>query len=392
MTVLNNDGLVGRVLRVTRDDRHRAADRRHRLGRRRPGRREHEGRLPARPRRPRRRTAASTSSWSTSADVPGQGRHRRDLGQPGRRAVRLRRAGRPGHRGLRQPARVLPARGDRARSSTSAPSTWSASWCPSGTAQRPGRHRGRREPASEPSVPRPRRRRRLVAWPLVLQVARLPAPRLARASCPTSACSSWSRAALVRGPQFAAVLGFFAGLLLDLAPPADHVAGRWALALVVVGYVAGRMRQDARARRADHGGRHRRRVVVRRHVGLRAHRPGARRPRRLGCRRPAPGDPGRPAAGTSLLTPFVLPLRDAAVRAGSSRAGRPDGAVDLRRERRRRATEPAAPGRGPGPGVLALRHAVRPALLPPGRQRRRLPRPGRRRSRCARSSSSRSAA
>jgi rod shape-determining protein MreD len=53
-------------------------------------------------------------------------------------------------------------------------------------------------------------------------------------------------AALTRGPQFAAVLGFTAGVLLDLAPPADHVAGRWALALVVVGYVAGRVRQDVR--------------------------------------------------------------------------------------------------------------------------------------------------
>jgi rod shape-determining protein MreD len=53
-------------------------------------------------------------------------------------------------------------------------------------------------------------------------------------------------AALTRGPQFAAVLGFGAGLALDLAPPADHLAGRWALALVVVGYVAGRVRRDAR--------------------------------------------------------------------------------------------------------------------------------------------------
>ena len=32
--------------------------------------------------------------------------------------------------------------------------------------------------------------------------------------------------ALVRGPEQAAVLGFVAGVLLDLAPPADHVAGR----------------------------------------------------------------------------------------------------------------------------------------------------------------------
>lgn len=53
-------------------------------------------------------------------------------------------------------------------------------------------------------------------------------------------------ASLVRGPEFAAVVGFLSGLALDLAPPADHVAGRWALALVVVGYVAGRVRHDAR--------------------------------------------------------------------------------------------------------------------------------------------------
>ncbi len=52
-------------------------------------------------------------------------------------------------------------------------------------------------------------------------------------------------AALVRGPEFAAVLGFLAGLAIDVAPPADHVAGRWALALVVVGYLAGRVRHDA---------------------------------------------------------------------------------------------------------------------------------------------------
>jgi rod shape-determining protein MreD len=52
-------------------------------------------------------------------------------------------------------------------------------------------------------------------------------------------------AALVRGPEFAAVIGFLGGLAIDLAPPADHVAGRWALALVVVGYLAGRVRQDA---------------------------------------------------------------------------------------------------------------------------------------------------
>lgn len=53
-------------------------------------------------------------------------------------------------------------------------------------------------------------------------------------------------AALVRGPEFAAGLGFASGLVLDLAPPADHTAGRWALALVIAGYLAGRVRLDAR--------------------------------------------------------------------------------------------------------------------------------------------------
>jgi rod shape-determining protein MreD len=51
-------------------------------------------------------------------------------------------------------------------------------------------------------------------------------------------------AALVRGPEYAAVVGFGAGLVLDLAPPADHTAGRWALSLVLVGYLTGLARSD----------------------------------------------------------------------------------------------------------------------------------------------------
>ncbi|MEQ6903127.1 rod shape-determining protein MreD [Nocardioides sp. YIM 152588] len=49
---------------------------------------------------------------------------------------------------------------------------------------------------------------------------------------------------LAQDTRFATLVGFFAGLLLDLAPPADHVAGRWALALGVVGYVVGRLSHD----------------------------------------------------------------------------------------------------------------------------------------------------
>jgi rod shape-determining protein MreD len=50
-------------------------------------------------------------------------------------------------------------------------------------------------------------------------------------------------AALVRGPDYAALVGFAAGLVLDLTPPADATAGRWALAFVVVGYLTGLARQ-----------------------------------------------------------------------------------------------------------------------------------------------------
>lgn len=85
----------------------------------------------------------------------------------------------------------------------------------------------------------------LVAVALVLQVAVF--PHLAwEGIVPNFCLLVVVAAALVRGPAFAATLGFFAGLMLDLAPPADHVAGRWALALVIVGCVAGLMRQDTR--------------------------------------------------------------------------------------------------------------------------------------------------
>jgi len=87
----------------------------------------------------------------------------------------------------------------------------------------------------------------LVALALVLQVSLFPhfAPEwLGHGVVPNVCLLVVVAAALVRGPEAAAVLGFVAGVLLDLAPPADHVAGRWALALVVVGYVAGRVRPE----------------------------------------------------------------------------------------------------------------------------------------------------
>lgn len=53
-------------------------------------------------------------------------------------------------------------------------------------------------------------------------------------------------AALSSQASTAMVLGFTAGLVLDLAPPADHLAGRWALALTVVAFLAARVRPDVK--------------------------------------------------------------------------------------------------------------------------------------------------
>ncbi|MEU1214742.1 rod shape-determining protein MreD [Streptomyces sp. NPDC005791] len=50
--------------------------------------------------------------------------------------------------------------------------------------------------------------------------------------------------AFVYGPVSGTLIGFGAGLLADLAPPADHAAGRYALVLCVIGYLAGMARPE----------------------------------------------------------------------------------------------------------------------------------------------------
>ncbi|MFC5264007.1 rod shape-determining protein MreD [Kribbella qitaiheensis] len=52
---------------------------------------------------------------------------------------------------------------------------------------------------------------------------------------------------LARGPEWGAIAGFAGGLMLDVVPPADHTAGRWALALALSGYVAGLIRRETSA-------------------------------------------------------------------------------------------------------------------------------------------------
>ncbi|MQA87822.1 MAG: rod shape-determining protein MreD [Streptosporangiales bacterium] len=50
--------------------------------------------------------------------------------------------------------------------------------------------------------------------------------------------------ALTNGPLPGSVTGFAAGLAADLAPPADHTIGRYALVLCLVGYLCGLVQDD----------------------------------------------------------------------------------------------------------------------------------------------------
>ncbi|MCT2590450.1 rod shape-determining protein MreD [Streptomyces sp. N2-109] len=50
--------------------------------------------------------------------------------------------------------------------------------------------------------------------------------------------------AMVYGHTAGALVGFAAGLLADIAPPADHAVGRYALVLCLVGYAAGLTKPD----------------------------------------------------------------------------------------------------------------------------------------------------
>jgi rod shape-determining protein MreD len=52
--------------------------------------------------------------------------------------------------------------------------------------------------------------------------------------------------ALSRGRTTGMIVGFVAGILLDVAPPADHPVGRFALAYCVAGYVMGALRGESR--------------------------------------------------------------------------------------------------------------------------------------------------
>ncbi|MER6627605.1 rod shape-determining protein MreD [Streptomyces sp. NPDC000987] len=83
----------------------------------------------------------------------------------------------------------------------------------------------------------------LVAVALVIQVsvlARLHLP----GAVPDLLLLTVLGLAMVYGHVGGALIGFGAGLLADLAPPADHAAGRYALVLCVIGYCAGLMKPE----------------------------------------------------------------------------------------------------------------------------------------------------
>ena len=88
---------------------------------------------------------------------------------------------------------------------------------------------------------------------LVLQVSVLP-PLAFRGVVPDVVLLVVVAVGLRYGSEPAMILGCVGGLLLDLVPPADHIAGRWALALLVAGYVAGRVAGRASSRMPDRVG------------------------------------------------------------------------------------------------------------------------------------------
>jgi rod shape-determining protein MreD len=56
--------------------------------------------------------------------------------------------------------------------------------------------------------------------------------------------------ALVYGPSAGCLVGFFGGLLADLAPPSDHAIGRYALVLCLMGYAAGLLKPEGGRQRS----------------------------------------------------------------------------------------------------------------------------------------------
>jgi rod shape-determining protein MreD len=75
---------------------------------------------------------------------------------------------------------------------------------------------------------------------IVLQLTVLDNIRLPFGAAPNLVLVTVVALALTGGPLEGALSGFWAGLALDIAPPATHLVGQYALVLCVVGYACGR--------------------------------------------------------------------------------------------------------------------------------------------------------
>lgn len=80
----------------------------------------------------------------------------------------------------------------------------------------------------------------VVVCALLLQVTLVNRLALPAGGAPDLVLLAVIGAAVVRGPAAGAVIGFCAGLVVDVVPPSAHVVGQYAFVLAVVGYLAGR--------------------------------------------------------------------------------------------------------------------------------------------------------
>ncbi|WP_327090537.1 rod shape-determining protein MreD [Nonomuraea sp. NBC_01738] len=71
----------------------------------------------------------------------------------------------------------------------------------------------------------------------LMLVNRLPLP---GGAAPDLVLLAVAAVAMARGPAMGAVIGFSAGLLVDVVPPTAHAMGEYAFVLTVIGFLAGR--------------------------------------------------------------------------------------------------------------------------------------------------------
>ena len=216
--------------------------------------------------------------------------------------------------------------------------TPSATTSPSATAA-PARPRrpARARPGREAEMRRAAMSAALLLVAIVLQLTVLDNIRLPFGAAPDLVLVTVVALALTGGPLEGALSGFWAGLALDIAPPATHLVGQYALVFCVVGYACGRFaaRLDDLAWAPIGGGGAR---LGGRRTALRAHRHRVRRRRHHLDRGPAS------AARLGRLRRAAQPVR--ALRGDPGPADRHRGPGRAAGQRAEPAADRVRPGRG----------------------------------------------